>query len=93
MEVFNLRPRAWGTPTAIDSDGLLLGWIAIIRKSSTYVHASNRAEHTKSIEQPDHSGNYNNAIEKPFDLAIHGDVVVNQPKQHANNDQRNNKRN
>lgn len=55
--------------------------------------APDRVEQPKGIEQPDEDGDHNGTIENPADLAIHRDVVVDQPKEYPNNDQGDNKGN
>ena len=44
-------------------------------------------ENPEGIQQPDDNTDYDNDIEDLFDLAIHRDVIVDQPEQDADHDQ------
>jgi hypothetical protein len=50
------------------------------------LHVSQRIQESESLEQPDHDSDHNNDIKNVFDLAIHRDVGVYQPKQHSDDD-------
>jgi len=57
-----------------------------LKWSFTHMDGPNRVEQTKGIEQPDENCDHNSTIENPTDLAIHRNVVIDQPKEHPHND-------
>jgi hypothetical protein len=44
-------------------------------------------ENAEGKQQPHDDANYHDDVENSFDLPVHRDVGINQPEQHANNDQ------
>ena len=51
------------------------------------VDRTQRAEQAQCLEQPQYDDDDDDDIEDVFDLAVHRDVVVDQPQQHADHDQ------
>ena len=41
----------------------------------------------KGIQQPHHDTNHDDGVKNFFDLAVHRDVGIDQPEQHADDDQ------
>jgi hypothetical protein len=52
--------------------------------SSADMYCVQRSNQAEDLKQPYDDNNDDNDIQDAFDLSIHGDVVINEPKQHAN---------
>jgi hypothetical protein len=48
---------------------------------------SRAADNAKGVEQPDDDADDYHDVENIFNLSIHGDVAIDQPEQHADDDQ------
>jgi hypothetical protein len=57
--------------------------------SAADLNAAKRAQHSKRLQQPEHDRNDDDDIQDVLDLSVHGDIGVDEPKQHANDDQDN----
>ena len=51
------------------------------------MHASQRIEKTKWLQQPNDNYNHNNDIEDAFDFAIHWNVGIHKPENNTDNNQ------
>jgi hypothetical protein len=56
-------------------------------RSFSDANGAQRSEHAKSLQQPKHDADDDNSVEDTFDLSVHGQVIIDEPKQHANDDQ------
>src|SRR5262245_20711418 len=52
------------------------------------VNVSGRAQDPEGLQQPDDYHDPDDDVEYLLNLAVHGDVVVDQPKQHSDDDQK-----
>jgi hypothetical protein len=51
------------------------------------VNIGERTQKAKSLQQPQHHANHNDGIEDTFNGTVHWNIVVDEPKEHANNNQ------
>ena len=56
---------------------------------SADVNGADPGEQTEGLQEPKNHANYDNDIKDIFYLPIHGNVVVDEPKKYANDDQNN----
>jgi hypothetical protein len=57
------------------------------RSGRSNMNVAESAQQSKDIEQPEDDYHYHHDIEDPFDLTIHGDVVVDEPQQDPGDDE------
>jgi len=58
--------------------------------SPSHADAAERVHQSEQVEQPHHNCNDNHNVEDALDLAIHRDVVIDEPQQDSNNNESDN---
>jgi hypothetical protein len=57
------------------------------RSSVAYTHVVDTSQKSEDLQQPQDDDDDHNDVEDAFDLAVHGDVIVDRPENDANNDE------
>ena len=52
------------------------------------VYAAQAVKEAEDIEEPEHHGDDDHAIENRLDVALHGDEAIHKPEQNAHDDER-----
>ena len=60
---------------------------AEVARVASNMNVVEMAQHSKDIEEPEDHHHYDHDIEDLFDLTVHRDVGVREPKQDSDNDE------